>query len=75
MNYVINYYMSAFQNFGISIHISSHTRYLSKAEQQRLFLLFLRCKRRSCEAETVSREPQMQSEQSPVLFYWNQIPL
>lgn len=42
MNYVINYYMSAFQNFGISIHISSHTRYLSKAEQQRLFLLFLR---------------------------------
>lgn len=75
MNYVINYYMGAFQNFGISILISSHTRYLSKAEQQRLFLLFLRCKRRSCEAETVSREPQMQREQSSVLFYWNQIPL
>lgn len=29
----------------------------------------------SCEAETVLREAQMQSEQSPVLFYWNQIPL
>lgn len=35
----------------------------------------LLCKQHSCEAETVSKEAQMRSEQSPALFYWNQIPL